>query len=267
MKDDITAELARSGVVGFTAASAIASSKTFNKNRHQFETNPKKRRRQEKRLLRLLEQLINEYSTRVGHQAIILTMAPNNLSCRVFGTEPLKTAIKKFKPQIIECLEAEIANEIPALVKEDQGLFDLPRLLVDGIPTSVYKMSQAHMRSFIPQMLKYSTCRNKPGWGVEALKPKWWPDSVPWTSIRVDTRTDIEKAYLPWSAALRKVIVCCYVYHGRTDLLRVFEPKHVTGEDNFELFQTIQTSDGFYSLLKVWLQGKRIIFELESIVP
>lgn len=257
MKDDITAELARSGVAGFTAASAIASSKSFNKNRHKFETDPIKRRRQKNRLLRLLEQIINEYSTRIGEQAIILTMAPNNLSYRVFGTEPLKRAIKKLKPRIIQSFNAEIAKEIPAPVKEDQGLFYLPQITVDEIPTNVYNLSQAHMRNFIPQMVKYSTCRKKPGWGVEALKPKWWPIDVPWANIRIDTRSDIEKGNLPWSAALRKIIICCYVYHGRTDLLRVFEPKHVTGEQSYG--RLYQITDGFYSVLTVWLEDKHLI--------
>ena len=52
---------------------------------------------------------------------------------------------------------------------------------------------QAHLRAFIPEMLKYSTGRSKPGWAKPDSQPIWWPSDVPWANIRCDVRTDEEK--------------------------------------------------------------------------
>ena len=42
-------------------------------------------------------------------------------------------------------------------------------------------------------MLKYSTCRSKPGWGKPECRPIWWPADLPWANVRSDARTDEEK--------------------------------------------------------------------------
>lgn len=52
---------------------------------------------------------------------------------------------------------------------------------------------QAQLRAFIPEMLKYSTGRGKPGWGKESCKPVWWPDDIPWANVRSDVRTEDQK--------------------------------------------------------------------------
>ena len=46
---------------------------------------------------------------------------------------------------------------------------------------------------FIPEMLKYSLGRGKPGWGKEAKKPVWWPQDVPWANVRRDDRSQEAK--------------------------------------------------------------------------
>lgn len=46
---------------------------------------------------------------------------------------------------------------------------------------------------FIPEMLKYSTGRGKPGWGRDSTRPVWWPEEVPWANVRRDVRTDDQK--------------------------------------------------------------------------
>lgn len=46
---------------------------------------------------------------------------------------------------------------------------------------------------FIPEMLKFSTCRSKPGWNKPEYKPPWWPDEAPWANVRCDMRTDEQK--------------------------------------------------------------------------
>lgn len=86
-----------SGPVGVAAAAAIAS---YRKRRrpHQFETNPATRKRQHTRLLRKLKATIEEYTTRVGQQAVILAVTPakgrdGNQAYKVFGSQPLENVV------------------------------------------------------------------------------------------------------------------------------------------------------------------------------
>lgn len=68
------------------------------------------------------------------------------------------------------------------------------------------------MRNFIPEMLKYSTGRSKPGWGKEECRPPWWPSDLPWANVRSDARTDEDKKRV----CVRKLfiiflIIACHV--------------------------------------------------------
>lgn len=161
------------------AAAAIASSKK-RKRPHSFETNPSIRKRQQNRLLRKLrvnivfsnvnlvfftiqtrycfQQTIDEFATRVGQQAVVLVATPGkpNTSYRVFGAKPLEDVIKNLRSMIMEELEQALAQQAPPPVQDDPSLYELPPLIIDGIPTPVEKMTQAQLRAFIPLMLKYS---------------------------------------------------------------------------------------------------------------
>lgn len=92
--DEITAQLAAAGPVGVAAAAAIATAKK-RKRPHSFETNPSIRKRQQTRLLRKLKATIDEYTTRVGQQAVVLVVTPgkpqNNY--KVFGARPLENVV------------------------------------------------------------------------------------------------------------------------------------------------------------------------------
>uniref|UniRef100_A0A6A7G583 DNA-binding protein P3A2-like n=2 Tax=Hirondellea gigas TaxID=1518452 RepID=A0A6A7G583_9CRUS len=226
--DDVTAQLAaaggwRTGPVGVAAAAAIASAKKRKKH-HCFELNPSIRKRQQTRLLRKLKLTIDEYSTRVGQQAVVLVATPsksgNNFKC--FGAKPLEDVIKSFRQMIMSELETALAMQAPPPLQEDPSLYELPPLVIDGIPTPVEKMTQAQLRAFIPLMLKYSTGRGKPGWGRETTRPAWWPKEVPWANVRMDARSEDQKHRISWTTALRQVVINCYKYHGRDDLLPAF---------------------------------------------
>merc|ERR1719270_3340240 len=156
------------GPVGVAAAAAIQSSKRKRKS-HTFETNPSIRKRQQTRLLRKLKAVIDEFSVRVGQQAIVLVATPgkpvNNF--RAFGAKPLEDVVRNLKTVIMSELETALSQQAPAPQVEDPNLYELPPIVIDGIPTPVEKMTQAQLRAFIPLMLKYSTGRGKPGWGKE----------------------------------------------------------------------------------------------------
>ncbi|KAJ2947980.1 hypothetical protein O0L34_g9772 [Tuta absoluta] len=231
MNDEVTKQLAAAGPVGMAAAAAIASSKK-RKRPHSFETNPSVRKRHQNRLLRKLRQTIEEFATRVGQQAVVLVATPGkpNTSYRVFGAKPLEDVIRNLRCMIMEELENALAQQFglgaggqaPPPPAEDPALFELPPLIIDGIPTPVEKMTQAQLRAFIPLMLKYSMVRGKPGWGRDSTRPPWWPKDLPWANVRMDARTEDEKQKMSWTHALRQIVINCYKYHGREDLLPAF---------------------------------------------
>ena len=64
--------------------------------------------------------------------------------------------------------------------------------------------------------------RGKPGWGKDTTKPVWWPKGVPWANVRMDARENEDKQKVSWTHALRQIVINCYKYHGREDLLPVF---------------------------------------------
>ncbi|XP_055388628.1 DNA-binding protein Ewg isoform X2 [Condylostylus longicornis] len=223
LNDEVASQLAQAGPVGVAAAAAIASAKK-RKRPHSFETNPSIRKRQQNRLLRKLRQIIYEFTGRVGQQAIVLVATPGkpNTTYKVFGAKPLEDVVRNLKNIVMDELENALAQQAPPPPQEDPSLFELPPLIIDGIPTPVEKMTQAQLRAFIPLMLKYSTGRGKPGWGRESTRPPWWPKELPWANVRMDARSDEEKQKISWTHALRKIVINCYRYHGREDLLPTF---------------------------------------------
>jgi len=224
-QDEVTSRLARSGPVGLAAAVAVASARK-RKSQYQFESNPALRRRYTTKLMRQLQNTIDEYTTRVGVQAAVVIYTPGKDMplFKVFGANPLESVLKKQKHMIIREVENSLQSQTPANFPHstEQSLFELPPLVFEGIPTPVSKMTQAQLRNFIPTMLKYSTQRGKPGWGKEDNRPVWWPDGIPFENIRIDPRSSDEKKQLSWTDALRQIIVNCYVHHGRLDLLPEF---------------------------------------------
>ncbi|XP_018602542.1 nuclear respiratory factor 1 isoform X1 [Scleropages formosus] len=262
--DEVTAHLAAAGPVGMAAAAAVATGKK-RKRPHIFESNPSIRKRQQTRLLRKLRATLDEYTTRVGQQAIVLCISPSkpNAVFKVFGAAPLENVVRKYKSMILEDLENALAEHAPPPPELSS---ELPPLTIDGIPVSVDKMTQAQLRAFIPEMLKYSTGRGKPGWGKESCKPVWWPDDIPWANVRSDVRTEEQKTrQVSWTQALRTIVKNCYKQHGREDLLYAFEDQQVAQPHvapsvahgiahlvpSQTVVQTISNPDGTVSLIQL----------------
>jgi nuclear respiratory factor 1 len=169
----------------------------------------------------------------------------------------LENCVKSLKPHILQSLEAALAQQTPTPSQDNNGLFELPPLYIDGIPTPVDKMTQAQLRAFIPLMLKYSTGRGKPGWGRDATKPAWWPDEIPWQNVRSDTRTEEQKAKLSWTNALRMIVKNCYEFHGRSDLLPDFQDgdAFTQVQGTHPIVHTLTNADGTLSLVQVDATG------------
>nr|XP_056701857.1 nuclear respiratory factor 1 isoform X1 [Euleptes europaea]XP_056701858.1 nuclear respiratory factor 1 isoform X1 [Euleptes europaea] len=257
--DEVTAHLAAAGPVGMAAAAAVATGKK-RKRPHVFESNPSIRKRQQTRLLRKLRATLDEYTTRVGQQAIVLCISPSkpNPVFKVFGAAPLENVVRKYKSMILEDLESALLEHAPAPQEVNS---ELPPLTIDGIPVSVDKMTQAQLRAFIPEMLKYSTGRGKPGWGKESCKPVWWPEDIPWANVRSDVRTEEQKQRVSWTQALRTIVKNCYKQHGREDLLYAFEDQQTQPTTTTHsiahlvpsqtVVQTFSNPDGTVSLIQV----------------
>ena len=239
-QDEVTHRLAQSGPIGVAAAAAIISSRK-RKRPMTFETNPSLRKRHCSKLSKKLKETIDEMAMRVGLQAVVVMYKPgkanssgsenpkNDPSFKVFGAAPLSNVVKNQKNAIVAEMEAalhqqtpSIAQSTPKIQPSGETMQDLPPLIFDGIPTPVHKMTQAQLRTFIPNMLKSATGRGKPGWGKEDVKPPWWPADVPWANVRSDIRTDEQKKQLPWTDALRRIVISCYIHYHRIDLLPEF---------------------------------------------
>lgn len=221
---DIQEQLAAAGPAGVAAAAAIATARK-RKRPHSFETNPSVRKRQQTRLLRKLRACIDEYTMRVGQQAVVLITMPGKTvhNFKVFGAQPLENVIRACKHEIMSELEQALLEQAPQQFRDDANKHELPPLVIDGIPTPVEKMTQAQLRAFIPLMLKYSTGRGKPGWGKDTTRPPWWPETLPWANVRSDAREENEKQRISWTTTLRQIVTNCYKFHGRDDLLPVFD--------------------------------------------
>ncbi|KFW11857.1 Nuclear respiratory factor 1 [Fulmarus glacialis] len=267
--DEVTAHLAAAGPVGMAAAAAVATGKK-RKRPHVFESNPSIRKRQQTRLLRKLRATLDEYTTRVGQQAIVLCISPSkpNPVFKVFGAAPLENVVRKYKSMILEDLESALAEHAPAPQEVNS---ELPPLTIDGIHRYEFLKNsqlfdvvlfQAQLRAFIPEMLKYSTGRGKPGWGKESCKPIWWPEDIPWANVRSDVRTEEQKQRVSWTQALRTIVKNCYKQHGREDLLYAFEDQQTQQQTTTThsiahlvpsqtVVQTFSNPDGTVSLIQV----------------
>lgn len=233
-QDEVTQRLVQSGPIGIAAAAAITSSARKRMRQHTFETNPSFRKRHCSKLTKKLKETIDELAARVGLQAVVVTYRPgkgngkSEPSFKVFGAAPLANIVKNQRDNIINEMETALHQQAPPIATpptstpQGEPLFELPALVFDGIPTPVHKMTQAQLRTFVPNMLKYSTGRGKPGWGKDDVRPPWWPEDVPWANVRSDIRTTEQKKALQWTDALRRIVINCYLHHGRMDLLPEF---------------------------------------------
>lgn len=268
INDSVTSQLANAGPVGVAAAAAIVSGRK-RKRAHSFETNPSIRRRQQTRLLRKLKATIEEYTTRVGQQAVVLCCTPgksaqNYNSFKVFGSQPLEGVLRNCREMVMPNLESALAQQAPPAHRDDPSLHELPPLVIDGIPTPVDKMTQAQLRAFIPLMLKYSTGRGKPGWGRVECRPPWWPCDLPWANVRSDVRSEVDKDQISWTHALRQIVKNCYKHHGREDLLPEYAEENLTSHGLSNTFaipngnglagtmvQAINNPDGSVSIIQI----------------
>ena len=227
-QDELTKQLAAAGTVGVAAAAAIATVKKRGRSKWTFEVDPTIRKRTQTRLIKKMNRILGELQSRVRLQAVVLTISPgkppSSNTFQVYGASPLNGVIKNHQDRIVQELESHLKKvELTATVPQDSTddqVQRLPSLVIDGIPTPLNKMTNWQLRAFIPQMLKCSEGRPRPGWGKDHMKPVWWPDDVPWKNVRhADMRSDSEKELKSFRDVLRSIVRNCYKHHNEMDLL------------------------------------------------
>ena len=72
------------------------------------------------------------------------------------------------------------------------------------------------------------------------MKPVWWPEDIPWQNVRSDMRTEQKKKEFSWTEGLRRIVISCYLHHGRLDLLPEFSAEHLHQTISPETAQQIQ---------------------------
>lgn len=192
----------------------------------------------QKKLFYRLRSITSKLASKYGQQAVAIIVNPQSKISKtkfnIIGTEPLKFAVKRLKNVIISNLSGALGGH--QSISDRKRLyrpFGLPSLVFNGVQMSISALSQNNLRILIPLMLKYSTGKERTLYGKQNAKPCWWPDFVPWKNIRIDTRSENEKKRLPWTSALREVVIRCYKYHNRIDLL---------GETNYQQSSSITSS-------------------------
>lgn len=224
-----------------------AKRKNIVKKNHYFKSIEATEKMYKKLFLDKLKLLTGQCHLNNGFQVVVLVanVASEDTRTRfnVIGSQPLKRVVKKFERRIMENLTSALDNDSDEQV---HNVFHLPPLVFKGIRTSVGQMSQSQLRTFIPTIIKYSTGRQTPMYGRHGKKPCWWPDCVPWKNIRFDTRQPNEKLKLPWTKALRQVVINCYTYHDRLDLLSCESDNFGSGDIGTGLFD--RTDDDFFKV-------------------
>ncbi|KAK9754408.1 NLS-binding and DNA-binding and dimerization domains of Nrf1 [Popillia japonica] len=190
----------------------------------------------EKKLLRKVSKAINTYFAVTGKNIVTIVQTSSKPQLKMFGTKPLIEIVRKLRQNIENDFGCQDTEEMVSSTIESDGKFELPPLVIEGVPVPLHKMTQAQSRSFIPLMMKYSTGRATPGWGKIQYRPPWWPDDTPWENVRTDTRYREVKERIPWTTALRQIIFKCYKYHDRLDLLENSEEcfKRIIGRSNID---------------------------------
>ena len=72
------------------------------------------------------------------------------------------------------------------------------------------------------------------------MRPVWWPEDIPWQNVRSDVRTPEKKKEVSWTEGLRRIVIACYLHHGRLDLLPEFSAEHLHQTLSPEAAQQIQ---------------------------
>lgn len=96
---------------------------------------------------------------------------------------------------------------------------NLPLLFAAGYPTSLERISESQLETFIPFMVQCSLGHVQIQANFECSEPEWWPEDMPFSiPLRKPTR------YAGgWLTKLKEIVAICYKFHKSVFLLRFCE--------------------------------------------
>ena len=224
-------ELCQHGIAGMSSIAAISSCRHRGPSA-QFERSPEVRKKLYAQYVQQLEDLLHEFSMRVGLQAAVVVYEPSEVNptnaMKIFGTSPIKEYVSKYAHHIqrnthrkLKQMHKRVATKSEINFKPVSNI--LPPVLIHGIPTSVEDLTQAQLRSFLRMLLCEAEARKTPQWHNPAMVPNWWPQCVPWQNIKTDQRLLDSKRQRCWSDCLRHAVYKCYLFYNQTHLLPDFD--------------------------------------------
>ena len=224
-------ELCQHGIAGMSSIAAISSERCKEPS-VEFEKDPENRKKLYAQYVQRLEDLLHEFSMRVGLQATVVVYEPSEVNTtnamKIIGTSPIKEYVSKYAHHIqknthrkLKQMQKRVASRCDITFKPVSNI--LPPVQIHGIPTSVEDLTQAQLRSFLRMLLCEAEGRKTPQWHNPSMVPDWWPRCVPWQNIKTDQRTLESKRLRCWSDCLRHAIYKCYLYKQQTHLLPDFE--------------------------------------------
>ncbi|XP_002027680.2 uncharacterized protein LOC6602651 isoform X1 [Drosophila persimilis] len=93
---------------------------------------------------------------------------------------------------------------------------NLPLLFANGYPTSLEKISESQLESFIPFMVQCSLGHINLPKKIDCSEPEWWPENAPF-GIPLKKPNDFVGS---WMEKMKEIVVICYQFHKSLFLLR-----------------------------------------------
>lgn len=125
--------------------------------------------------------------------------------------------------------------EEPDEAQQQNMVSNLPLLFANGYPTSLDKISEKALETFIPFMVQCSLGNINIQGRSDISEPEWWPEDVPFSIPLVKPK----KFEGNWLDKMKEIVVICYQFHKSIFLLRfcydlaAYEPTRLRFMNNY----------------------------------
>uniref|UniRef100_A0A1A9UCR7 Nuclear respiratory factor 1 NLS/DNA-binding dimerisation domain-containing protein n=1 Tax=Glossina austeni TaxID=7395 RepID=A0A1A9UCR7_GLOAU len=101
-------------------------------------------------------------------------------------------------------------------LQQNNMISNLPLLFANGYPTSLEKITESQLETFIPFMVQCSLGHINLQGKIDCSEPEWWPEDLPFSIPLIKPK----KFKGSWIAKLKDVVLICYQFHKSVFLLR-----------------------------------------------
>ncbi|XP_037959493.1 uncharacterized protein LOC119688900 isoform X2 [Teleopsis dalmanni] len=101
-------------------------------------------------------------------------------------------------------------------LKRNNMISNLPLLFASGYPTSLQRITEKQLESFIPFMVQCSLGYINLQGKIDASEPEWWPEDVTYTVPFIKPK----KFVGDWLGKMKEIVIICYQFHKSVFLLR-----------------------------------------------